>query len=127
MRIIDAGSPLAERGGAGILERARAGRDRDDLRAEQAHAVHVERLTLGILHAHEHHALHAHESGSGRGRNTVLTGAGLCDQTGLAHLFRQQRLTEHVVDLMGARVVQILTLEVDLCTAKVIRHVLRKV
>ena len=127
MRIVNARSPLAERGRAGILERARAGRDRNDLRAEQAHAVHVERLTLGVLHAHEHHALHAHESGSGRGRYTVLTGAGFRDQTGLAHLFRQQCLTEHVVDLMGAGVVQILALEVDLCTAEVICHVLRKV
>ena len=111
----------------GVLERARAGRDRNDLRAEQAHAVHIERLTLGVLHAHEHHALHAHESGGGRGRHTVLTGAGLRDQTGLAHLFRQQRLTEHVVDLVGAGVVQILTLEVDLRTAEVLCHMLRKV
>ena len=45
-----------------------------------------------VLHALDvlldvRHAVPAHESGSGRGRNTVLTGAALCDQTGLAHLF----------------------------------------
>ena len=127
MRIIDAARPLAERGGAGILERARAGRNRDDLRAEQAHTVHVERLPLGVLHAHEHHALHAHQGCGRRSRNAVLTGAGFRDQTGLAHLFRQQRLTEHVVDLMGAGVVQILAFEVDLRTAEVAGHMLRKV
>ena len=41
--------------------------------------------------------------------------------------FRQQRLTEHVVDLMCAGVVQILAFEVDLRTAEVVCHVLRKV
>ena len=127
MRVVNAGSPLAEGGGASILERARAGRNRDDLRAEQAHAVHVERLTLGVLHAHEHHALHAHQGCGRRSRNTVLTGTGLCDQTGLAHFFRQQRLTEHVVDLMCAGVVEILALEIDLRTAEVTGHMLRKV
>ena len=127
MRIIDAARPLAKGCRAGILERARAGRNRDDLRAEQAHAVHVERLTLGVLHAHEHHALHAHQGCGRRSRNAVLTGAGFRDQTGLAHLFRQQCLTEHVVDLMGAGVVQILAFEVDLRTAEVVCHMLRKV
>ena len=38
----------------------------------------------------------------------MLTGTSLGDQTGLAHPLGQQRLTQHVVDLVRSRVVQIL-------------------
>ena len=127
MRVVDAARPLAERCRAGILERAGTGRDRNDLRTEQAHAVHIERLTLGVLDAHEYDALHAHQRSGGRGRNAVLTGAGLRDETGLAHLLSQKRLTEHVVDLVSAGVVEILALEVDLRAAEIVCHMLREI
>ena len=39
----------------------------------------------------------------------MLAGPGLRDDTRLAQLLGQQRLTEHVVDLVRARVVQVLT------------------
>ena len=37
--------------------------------------------------------------------DSVLAGSGLGDQPGFSHFFRQQRLAEHVVDLVGAGVV----------------------
>ena len=50
MRIVDAArSTHGTSAEHGILQRAGTGRDRNDLRTEQAHAVHVERLTLGVL------------------------------------------------------------------------------
>ena len=84
-----------------------------------------------VLHALDvpldvRHAVPAHESGSGRGRNAVLTAPLSAIRRVLPIFFRQQRLTEHVVDFMGARVVQILAFEVDLRTAEVTGHMLRK-
>ena len=57
----------------------------------------------------------------------MLACAGLGDDAGLAHLFRQQHLTQHVVDLVGSGVVQVLTLQVNLCSAQIFRHALRVV
>ena len=100
MRVLHAGHPVPERLVDGVLQCLGTVLDRDDLRTEQPHACDVERLTPGVLSAHVDHALHAHQ-GSGRGRgDAVLTGTGLCDQPGLAHASGEQRLAEHVVDLV---------------------------
>ena len=74
------------------------------------HAVHVERLTNGVLLAHEHDAFHAHQRRRGRGSHAVLTRTGLGDQAGLAHLLGQQRLSQHVVYLVRAGVVKVFAL-----------------
>ena len=52
----------------------------------------------------------------------MLARARLGDQTGLAHLFGEQRLSQHVVDFMRARVVEILALEVNFRPAEILRH-----
>ena len=57
----------------------------------------------------------------------MLSCAGLGDKTGLAHLFGQQRLPQHIVDFMRACMVQVLTLEVDFGTAQILGHLLRVV
>jgi hypothetical protein len=44
----------------------------------------------------------------------VLTRAGLRDHPRLAHLLGEQRLAQHVANLVGAGVVQVLALEQDL-------------
>ena len=54
----------------------------------------------------------------------MLTGAGLGNHARLAHSSCEQRLTDGVVDLVRAGVVQIFALEVDLCTAELIRPAL---
>ena len=81
------------------------------LGAEQAHAEHVQRLAAHVDLAHVHDALHAEQRGRGRGGDAVLARAGLGDQARLAHAPRQQRLAEHVVDLVRARVVEVLALQ----------------
>ena len=110
MRVADARRPLAHGFGHGVLERGGAGGDGHDRRAEKAHTVDVQRLADGVLLAHEDDALHAHQRRGGGGRHAVLARAGLGDQARFAHLFREQRLTEHVVDLVRAGVVQVLAL-----------------
>ena len=53
----------------------------------------------------------------GRGCHAVLPGAGFGNHTAFAHPQGEERLAERVVDLVGARVIQILALEPDLCAA----------
>ena len=122
MGVADAAGPLAHGFGHSILQRTGAAGDGNDLRAQKTHPVDVQGLTFGVLLAHEHHALHAHQGSGSGGGNAMLTGTGLGDEAGLAHLFGQQRLPENIVDLVRTGVIQVLTLEVDLCTAEVLGH-----
>ena len=82
-----------------------------DLRAEQAHAEHVQRLALHVVRAHVDDALEAEQCADGRRRHAVLAGAGLGDDAALAHPLREQGLAERVVDLVRAGMRQILALE----------------
>ena len=81
-----------------------------DFCSEKAHLVYIERLSLRILHAHVDLTFHAEERCRRRCRHAVLTGSDLCDDTGLSHLLREKDLTEYVVDLVGAGVIQIFSL-----------------
>ena len=110
MRVADARGPLAHGLGHGVLERGGARGDGHDRCAEKTHPVDIQRLADGIFLSHEDDAFHAHERRGGGGGYAVLTGAGLGNQAGLAHFFGEQSLSEHVVDLVRAGVVQILAL-----------------
>ena len=96
------------------------GRDRDDLGAEQPHPGDVERLPLGVDLAHVDGALEAEQRRGGRGGDAVLAGAGLGDDARLADALGEQRLAEHVVDLVRAGVVEVLALEDDAGAAGVL-------
>ena len=122
--VMDAAGPLDHGLVDGILQSGGAALDGNHLRAQQPHPVDIQRLTDGVLLAHEDHALQTHQGGGGGGGDTVLTGAGLGDDALLAHLLGQQGLTEHIVDLVGAGVVQVLALEIDLRAAQILRHLL---
>ena len=113
VRRLDVGDPVAERLVDRVLERARAGGHRDDLGAEQPHAGDVERLAAGVLLAHVDGAGQPHQGRRGRRRDAVLAGAGLGDDPRLADPLGEQRLAEHVVDLVRAGVVEVLALEQD--------------
>src|SRR5437667_355774 len=58
-------------------------------------------------------AVEAEQGGDGCGGDTVLPGAGLGDDAPPLHTLRQQPLPEHVVDLVRARMTEVLALEVD--------------
>ena len=107
------GHPVAHRLVDRVLERPGAGGDRDDLGAQHLHAGHVQRLASGVLLAHVDRALQAQQCRRGRRRHPVLAGSGLGDDPALAHPNGEQRLTEHVVDLVAAGVVEVLALEED--------------
>ncbi len=49
----------------------------------------------------------------------MLSGAGLGDDAGLAHPLGEQRLPQHIVDLVGTGVVEVLALEEDPGAARV--------
>ena len=82
-------------------------------RAEQPHALHVGLLAAHVLGAHVDDALEAEQRAGGRGRDAVLARAGLGDDPRLAHALGEQRLAERVVDLVRARVDEVLALEPD--------------
>ena len=111
VRALDARDPLAH----GVVHRVLEGRaarfDGDDLRTEQAHAPHVEGLALDVDRAHVDGALQSEQRGRGRGRHAVLACAGLRDDSLLAHAAGEERLAEHVVDLVRAGVGEVLALE----------------
>ena len=70
-------------------------------------------MTLDVVLAHVHHALHT-QARRDRGRgHAVLPSAGFRDDARFTGAFRQQRLTDGVVDLVRAGVVQVFALEKD--------------
>src|SRR4051794_27581541 len=80
---------------------------------KSAAASPLERLRPGVALTHVADALHAEErSRRGRG-DAMLAGAGLGDEPGLANAPGDERLAEHVVDLVRAGVVEVFPLEDD--------------
>ncbi len=84
------------------------------------HTKNVERLTTDILSAHKNVALHAKQSSNCRRGNSMLTGTGFSYHLLLAHATGQQDLPYSVINLVCTSVVQVFTLEVNLCTAKML-------
>ena len=111
VRALDARDPLAHRVVDRVLERGAARVDRHHLGAEQPHPPHVERLALDVDRTHVDRALEPEQRRRGGGGDAVLTGARLRDHALLAHAPRQQRLTQHVVDLVRAGVGEVFALE----------------
>ena len=113
VRRVDVGDPVAKRLVDGVLQRPAAVRDRDDLGAEHPHPGHVQRLPLGVDLAHVDDAVQPEVGARGCRGDAVLAGSGLGDHPLLAHPDGEQRLAEHVADLVRPGVVEVLALEVD--------------
>ena len=113
VRRLDVRDPVADRLARRLLQRPRAELDRLDRRAEEAHPLDVGRLPAHVLRAHVDDALEPEAGAGGRRRDAVLAGAGLGDDAALAEPPREHDLAERVVDLVRARVVQVLALEVE--------------
>ena len=105
--------PVTERFVNGVLERLRPLSHTNDFRAEHLHAGYVECLTFGVFRAHIDRAVQAQQRRGRCGGNAVLSGSGLSDDTGLAQFLCEQRLSQHVVDLVGSGMVEVLALEED--------------
>ena len=114
------GHPVADGLVGGVFQGAGAARHGPDLGPQQPHAEHVQGLAAHVLLAHVDHALQAQQRRRrGRG-DAVLARARLGDDLFLAHAHGQQRLSQTVVDLVRAREVLVLALEVDLRAARVL-------
>ena len=75
-------------------------------------------MALDVLGTHVDDALHA-EACRNRGRGHAMHAcAGLGDHSLLAHAARQEGLADGVVDLVGASMVQVFPLQVDLSAAQ---------
>jgi hypothetical protein len=98
----------------GVLERARAAGHGVHAGAEELHLEDVQRLPGDVLLAHVDLARDAEERARRRRGDAVLPGARLRDHALLAHVPREQHLAEDVVDLVGARVREVLALQIDL-------------
>ena len=122
--ILNAFGPYAQRFVYCILQGTGAAAYRHNLRTQKLHAEHVERLTLAVLLAHVNNAFHVHQRRCGSSRNTVLACAGFSDNALFAHLLRQQNLSQYVVDFVGAGVVQILALQINLAATQILGHLL---
>ena len=110
---LDVRDPVADRLARRLLQRARAELDRAHLGAEQPHALDVRSLAPHVLGAHVDDALEPEAGADRRRGDAVLARARLGDDPSLAEAHREERLPERVVDLVRARVAEILALEQD--------------
>ena len=74
------------------------------------------------MRAHVDHAFQSEFRTDRRGRHPMLPRTRLGDDARLAHAARKNDLAQHVVDLVRARVVQLVALEIDFRAAKALRH-----
>ncbi|MPM51987.1 hypothetical protein SDC9_98740 [bioreactor metagenome] len=105
-----------------VLERRLAARNGHQLAAQDAHLGDVGVFFFDVHLAHVDLARNAHQCAGGCQRHAVLARAGFGDHLGLAHELGEQCFAQAMVDLVRAGVVQVLTLQVDLCAAKLIRQ-----
>ena len=80
------------------------------LGTQHLHPLNIGVLTLHVCCSHEYFTLHVHQRTHRSCCHTVLSGSRLSNDASLAHTFRQEDLTDGVVNLVSSRVVQVLTL-----------------
>ena len=114
VRRLDVRDPVADRLARGLLQRPRAELDRAHLRAEKPHPLDVRMLPAHVLGAHVDDALEPEARADGRSGNAMLPGPRLGDDPALTEPRCEQDLPDRVVDLVRARVAEVLALEHDL-------------
>ncbi len=109
--IADIGDPIAHGFVQRIFQGTRTGFHRNDRRTQQLHAVHIGSLTAYVFATHVDHTFQTVASGNGCRCHAVLACAGFSNNAWLAHAASQQNLTDTVVDLVCASVIEIFALE----------------
>ena len=110
-RVVAVGDPVAQGLVHRVLQRRASLGDGVHRRAEHAHASDVRRLAVHVYRAHVYLAGHSEERGDCRGRDAVHSRARLRDESALAHALREQGLSDGVVHLVRAGVVEVLSLQ----------------
>jgi len=118
----DVRHPVPHRFIDSVLQCSASRRHGYDSGAEQFHAKNVQFLAANIFLAHVNIALETQTRADRCSRYAVLAGAGFGNDAFLAHAARKQPLAEAVVDLVSARVIQILALEINLRAAPCFRQ-----
>ena len=111
MRVNHARDPIPDRFAGCVLQSARPARHRNHRRAKEPHAPNVECLTTHVLLTHVYDALESKARAHGGRGDTMLPGTRLGDDSLFSHSARQQHLTNGVVDLVRAGVVEVLAFE----------------
>ncbi len=106
-RISHVSGPVAKSVVNGVFQCPRAAFHADDFRAAEFHLVDVDALPLDIGDAHEDFGLHPEQGADHSSGQAVLSGAGLGDQFGFAHIFRQKTLAQRIVNFVRAAVQQV--------------------
>ena len=119
---VDVGCPVTHCLVDGILQRTCAVVHAVHLSAQQFHPVYIQTLAAHIFLAHIDLALHVKQCAGSCSCHAVLTSAGFGDNPLFAHFLCQQNLSQHVVDLVCAGVVQIFPLQIDLAAAQIFCH-----
>mmetsp|Transcript_21583 Transcript_21583/g.35860 ORF Transcript_21583/g.35860 Transcript_21583/m.35860 type:complete len:502 (-) Transcript_21583:691-2196(-) len=127
VRVADVGHPVAHGLVDGVLQRAAARLHGHHLGPQHLHAEHVELLTLAVDGTHIHRAVQVHEGADAGSGHPVLPSPSLCNDAALAKALCEQRLAHGVVDLVGSGVRELLTLEPDVGTAKLIGDTLGQI
>ena len=110
--------PVAHCFADGFLQGGLSSADGDDFRAQELHPRDVESLPFHIDRAHVNDAFAAKPRGHGGSSDTMLSRAGLGDDTVLAHPLREQDLAERIVDFMRAGMEQVFALQVNFRAAE---------
>mmetsp|Transcript_54891 Transcript_54891/g.122780 ORF Transcript_54891/g.122780 Transcript_54891/m.122780 type:complete len:325 (-) Transcript_54891:337-1311(-) len=104
------GNPVAEGLVDGILEGAGTRLDGNHFGTHLGHPEAIQLLTLAVDRSHVYDALKVEQGARGGGGDAVLPRSRLRDDPLLAKLHCKQRLPHCVVDLMGTRVSELLSL-----------------
>jgi hypothetical protein len=113
VRRLDVRDPVANRFARRLFERPGAEVDGMDVGAEQVHALDVGPLAPHVLFAHVDDALEAEACAHGCRCDAVLSSAGFRHDAVFAEPSREHGLAEGVVELVCARVQEILPLQVE--------------
>ena len=116
--VVEIGDPVAEGLVDRVLQGAGAVLDRHHGGPHLLHPEDVRALPSDIHLAHVNRAGETEFGGHGGGGHAVLAGAGLGDHPFLAHSLHQQALAHDVIGLVGAGMVEVLALDVDLRPAE---------
>ena len=106
--------PIPNRLIDGIFERFAPAGNRNDLRAEQFHPLHVGQLAGNVHLAHVDDTFEAEQGASGGGADTMLPRACFGDDALFAHPLGEQCLAEGVVDFVRSGVIEVFALEINL-------------
>ncbi|KAI9919403.1 hypothetical protein PsorP6_017522 [Peronosclerospora sorghi] len=122
VRRLDVRDPVPNRFVHGILERLGPARDDNHFCPQHLHAKDIERLALRIDISHVHDTVETEQGTRRRRGHTMLPRARLGNNARLAQPLGQHGLPQHIVNLVGARVGQVLALEPNLRALRMLRE-----